>query len=145
MKPLPLNESDRGNIPDTPSNSRSGTPSRLRRAEENHTCHPRTTNPAHVPSSRCHRCRPQSASAPGLPPKLHADAGANIVAADGARGHRSTTRMPPPPRHPCLNRLISRSIPNHRTDGLVKEGSEESLFSTVIVAAETKTMNSLKI
>ena len=41
---------------------------------------PRTMNPTHVPSSRCRRCRPQSASAPGLPPKLHAGAGANAVA-----------------------------------------------------------------
>ena len=30
VKPLPLNESDRGNTPNTPSNSRSGTPPRLK-------------------------------------------------------------------------------------------------------------------
>ena len=63
---------------------------------------------------------------------------------DGARGHRSTTRMPPPPRHPCLNRLVSKSIPNHRTDGLVREGSEKSLLNVVIVVIEDKTMNNLE-
>ena len=55
-----------------------------------------------------------------------------------------TRRMPPPPYHPYLNRLVSKFIPNHRTDGLVREGFEESLFSAVIVAVEVKTMNSLK-
>jgi hypothetical protein len=62
----------------------------------------------------------------------------------GARGQRSTTRMSPPPRHPYLNRLVSKFIPKHRTDDLVRDGSEESLFSAVVVAAEVKTMNNLK-
>ncbi|XP_040258826.1 lichenase-2-like [Aegilops tauschii subsp. strangulata] len=49
-----------------------------------------------------------------------------------------------PLRHPCLNRLVSTFIPNHRTAGLIRDGSEESLFSAVIVAAKAKTMNNLK-
>jgi hypothetical protein len=57
----------------------------------------------------------------------------------------ATTGMPPPSRHPSLNMLVSKSIINHRTDGLVREGSEESLSSAVIVAAEAKTMNRLEI
>ena len=36
-------------------------------------------NRAHVSSSRYRRCRPQSVSAPGLLPMLHADAGADAV------------------------------------------------------------------
>ena len=43
--------------------------------------------------------------------------------------------MPPPPHHPCLNRLDYKYIPNHRTNGLVRKGSKEYLFSVVIVAA----------
>ena len=144
MKPLPLNESDRGNTPDTPSNSRSGTPPRLRRRRRK----PYLPSTNHEPSTRsvlqmssmqttiCIRSLTTSQAPRRRWSKRHRN--------DGARGHRSTTRIPPPPRHPCLNRLISRSIPNHRTDGLVRKGSEEYLFSIVIVAAEAKAMNNLK-
>lgn len=37
-------------------------------------------NTAHDPQSlRCHRCRPQSATVPRLPPRLRARAGANVI------------------------------------------------------------------
>ena len=145
MKPLPLNESDQGNTPDTPSNSRSGTPPRLRRRRRkpylpstNH--EPDTCSVFQMLSMQATICI-RSWTTYQAPRRRWSKRRRN----DGARGHMSTTRMPPPPRHPCLNRLVSKSIPNHRTNGLVKKGSEESLFSTVIVAAEIKMMNSLKI
>ena len=52
--------------------------------------------------------------------------------------------MTPPPHHPYLNKLVFKYIPNHRTDRHVGEGSEESLFSAAIAAAEAKRMNNLK-
>ena len=80
-KPLPLNESDQCNTPDTPSNSRSGTPTRLRRRRRKLHLLSTNSNPTHYPpSSRCRRCIPQSALAPGLPLKLRAGSGANVVA-----------------------------------------------------------------
>lgn len=39
---------------------------------------------------------------------------------------------------PSIFELASKSIFNHRTDGLVKKGSKESLFSDAIVVAEVK-------
>jgi hypothetical protein len=37
-----------------------------------------------------------------------------------------------------------QSIPNHRDDRLVEEGSEDSLFSAAIAATEAKATNNLK-
>ena len=48
--------------------------------------------------------------------------------------------MPPPPYHPYLNRLDFKSIPDNRTNHLIKVGSEEFLFNIAIAAAEAKTV-----
>ena len=80
MKPLPLNESDRGNTLNTSSNSRSDTPPRLRCQRRKPYLPSINHESSTVPSSRCHRCRPQFTSAPGIPPKLHTGVRANAVA-----------------------------------------------------------------
>lgn len=55
-------------------------PPRLDDEEGNYTLHPSTTNPTHVPSSRCRQCIPQFAPAPGLPPKLRIETGVDAIA-----------------------------------------------------------------
>ena len=144
VKPLPLNESDRGNTPDTPSNSRSGSPPRLKHRRRkpylpstNH--EPSTCSVFQMSSMQTTICIRSwtTSQAPRRRWSKHRRNG-------GARGHRSTTRMSSPLRHPYLNRLVFKSISNHRTDAPFREGSEESLFSAVIVATEAKTMNNLK-
>lgn len=58
---------------------------------------------------------------------------------DGARGHRSTTRMLPPLHHACLNTLVSKSTP--KADHLIGKGSKDLLVGAAIATAEDKTMN----
>ena len=132
------------NTPDTSSNSRSSTPPRLRRRRRKpylpSTNHEASTRSVFQMSSMQTTICIRSWTTSQTPRRRWSKRRRN----GGARGHRSTTRMPPPPHHPCLNRLVSKSIPDHRTDGLVREGSEDSLFIVAIVVIEAKTMNNLK-
>jgi len=123
-KSLPLNESDRCNTPDTTSNFRSGTPPRLERRRRKpylpSTNHDHNTRFVFQMSSMQTTICIRSWTTSQTPRRRWSTRRRK----GGARAHRSTARMPPPPRHPCLNRLVFKFIPNHRTDGLVREGSE---------------------
>ena len=144
MKPLPLNESDRGNTPDTLSNSRSETPQRLRRRSRK----PYLPSINHEPSTRsvfqmssmqttiCIRSRITSQALRRRWSRRRRNG--------GARGHKSTTRMPSPPRYPRLNRLVPKSITEQRDDRLAGEEPGASLFSIAVAAVEAKTSDDLK-
>ena len=138
-KPLQMRESDRGNTPDI----RSDTLAPLNCRKRKPYLPSINYNPAHEPpSSRCRRCTPQFASAHGL--HLNLRRRWSKRRNGRAWGHKSTTRKLSPPHHPYLNKLISKSIPNHRVDRLIMSGSEDSLFGIDIAAVNVKMTNNLK-